>query len=236
MLSACLPETVESAVVSGPDADGAFKDKDGARYFATDLRGAEDGMTGMIPASAAPIEIRAYPAGQTDRWGTRPAWIVAKGSDKAALLQYHLLERGREVFAPRHASDACADFLLDAEHSARRRKAGLWAEDPQHRVFSAGDPNALEAAAGDYVIVQGRIVSLGKTRTTRYLNFGRYWKVDFTVTVGEALAAPVEARLALAGLSFAQLAGRAVEIRGVVQIDDGPLVDLRHPAQLLVLD
>lgn len=233
---ACLPENVRASAVSGPDERGIYTDLAGNRYYAADLAGSNSPLTGRPPEDGGIKSVLAYPAGPQDRWGLRPAWLVVTPPEEAGLLQYELLLSGREIFAPHHALGDCAELLRGAEKSSRVRAVGRWADKAGRAVYSALDPQALQEAAGDYVIVQGRIVSLGKTRRTRYLNFGRHWKTDFTVTISEADAGAFEDHLAGRDMTFADLAGRAVEIRGVVQIDDGPRIDLRHVPQLDILD
>jgi micrococcal nuclease len=63
-----------------------------------------------------------------------------------------------------------------------------------------------------------------------YLNFGADWRADFTVRAQRADLAG-----ALAGLDLAALAGRMVEVRGVVLEAGGPLIELSHAEQIQVL-
>jgi micrococcal nuclease len=80
------------------------------------------------------------------------------------------------------------------------------------------------------LIVRGTVVRVAPTERYLYLNFGADWRRDFTVRVRRA-----ELKGALAGLGVEGLAGRSIEVRGVVLEAGGPLIELSHPEQLLVL-
>jgi hypothetical protein len=177
----------------------------------------------------------------TDRWERIPAWIVSgdgnsKRAGDARLWQEIVLERGEAVFAPERAGADCAAALRRAEGKARRAGLGIWRDKGAGLIFSAARPRSFEDAAGRYVIVRGRIVSLGKTRSTRYLNFGKYWKTDVTGTLKSADEEAFNAVLGRSGRSLDGLSGAFVELRGIVENRDGPHIALRHPEQLVVLD
>jgi hypothetical protein len=112
--------------------------------------------------------------------------------------------------------------MLAIERKARAARRGLWAEP----AFMAQDPTALAASAGRFRIVRGRVLRVAPTERYVYLNFGRDWRADFTVRAQAA---------ELAGLDLASLAGRLVEVRGVVLEAGGPLIELSHPQQIQVL-
>ncbi|MFC6654282.1 hypothetical protein ACFQEX_01415 [Roseibium salinum] len=159
------------------DEEGGVFASSGERYFAGDLyrprnaSGARDDTAG----AAAP-RLEAVPAGEENRWGLRPAWIVVDGGKGKQLLQAVRLLRGEALFAPDRAEGACAEILRQAEAEARSKSAGLWGDKNAAPIYSTARPEPLKKMTGYYVIAAGRIVSLGKTERTRYLNFGNYWK------------------------------------------------------------
>ena len=83
---------------------------------------------------------------------------------------------------------------------------------------------------GRFLIVRNRVLRVELTESYVYLNFGADWRADFTVR-----AQHTELAGALAGLDLAGLAGRMVEVRGVVLEAVGPLIELSHPEQIRVL-
>lgn len=183
---------------------------------------------------AADAAFLAYPAGPANRWNQVPAWItVSKSSGSPRLLQEELLSKGLALLAPREATPACLERLLAAEAAARRKRRGVWSDD---MPLSTRVPDRFRKLQAQYVVAEGRIVSLGKTDTTRYLNFGWYWKEDLTAVIPATHEAAFNEFLASKGLTLALLAGHAVRIRGYVDWKDGPLFRLTHPGQLQVLD
>ncbi|MGH6898131.1 MAG: thermonuclease family protein, partial [Geminicoccaceae bacterium] len=85
--------------------------------------------------------------------------------------------------------------------------------------------------AGRFRIVYGRVRQVAPTERFVYLNFGAEWWRDFTVRITKKVAR----RLAGAGLEVASLAGRRIEIRGVVVEAGGPLIELSHLEQMQLL-
>ncbi len=232
----CVPKDVKSVSVIGQDDSGVFQDATGQQYFLAEVY--SEAFDRMLIGQNAVLDaaFTAYPIGPANRWDQRPAWIVRSGSNQHSLLQSDLLERGHAIYMPKLSGGPCADYLRKMERHAERSGRELWADGRRLPVYSAAIPDVPLAAAGTYGILRGRIVSLGKTRSTRYLNFGRYWKVDFTVTLAATDAPLALEGLAEDGVSFEDLDGRAVEIRGVIEDQDGPLIAWRRAEQLVVLE
>ncbi|MEP3045456.1 MAG: hypothetical protein ABJL55_06000 [Roseibium sp.] len=235
-LDLCVPDQAEWVAVQGPDADGLFQSVQGEIFFPTDLSGWFGSMQEVSDSYLVAENLEAAPVGPANRWGIRPAWVRLGVNDDHSLLQARVLEDGYSVFSPAKAEGQCADVLRAAERIARRAERKIWEAGRADLVYASSALKALEEAAGRHVIVRGRIVSLGKTRSTLYLNFGNYWKNDFTVTVKTAGVEALETSLASAGWHLDDLVGQAVEIRGVIQIWDGPHIELLNPEQLVVLE
>ncbi|PVB61156.1 hypothetical protein DCO57_13070 [Labrenzia sp. 011] len=237
----CVPADAVPVKIEGPAEEGVYVDPAGQRYFASDLYfpasgpDPEEEAADVTAADAGPV-LEAVPLGPPNRWGLIPAWIVVRNGDEGQMLQAARLMDGAAVFAPERADSACAGLLRLAETAARREQRGLWGDKTAAPVYSAARPGLLEEKTGDYVIVRGRVVSLGKTESTRYLNFGKYWKTDFTVTLKTSDEAIFDATLGRSGRPVADLAGKFVELRGFIQTRDGPHMALRHPEQLVVLE
>ena len=64
-----------------------------------------------------------------------------------------------------------------------------------------------------------------------FLNYGRYWKEDFTARADERDAR----RLAKGGLDLLALEGRDLIVRGTLFVAGGPMVEVLHPAQIEVV-
>ncbi|EFO32451.1 putative nuclease [Roseibium sp. TrichSKD4] len=180
------------------------------------------------------LNVHALPAASANRWGEIPIWALQDPSPRSPVLeQVKRLEEGRAIFAPKHATSDCAHLLYKAEANARSAKRGLWKET---HIYSSAQPDVLIGKAGQYVIARGRLLSLGKTARTRYLNFGRSWKHDVTATISTKRDVIFSQYLEKQGLDWPDLEGRVVEVRGYISNDDGPHFELTHPGQLVVLD
>jgi endonuclease YncB( thermonuclease family) len=177
------------------------------------LRRLLDGQSVTLDPAEAPY----------DRYGRLVAQ-VERGD--GLWLQGALLERGLALVQTRPGEAARADRMLALERAARAAGRGLWAE----ATFMPRDAGALDGSMGRFRIVRGTVVRVAPTERYLYLNFGADWRADFTVRVRRS-----DLGGALAGVDLEGLAGRAVEVRGVVLEAGGPLIELSHPEQLQVL-
>ncbi len=158
-------------------------------------------------------------AGAADRWGRITAPLrTGAGQDVANWLVGLGLVRADPVRM------ACAPDLYAAEARAREAKLGLWA-DPVYSILAANDPDALKARAGEFVIVEGRVLRLGQTSTRFYLDFGPAKGMDLSVTFDRRAAKAFSA----AGLNPDQLAGRTLRVRGHLHMRPGPQIEIVGP-------
>jgi hypothetical protein len=102
--------------------------------------------------------------------------------------------------------------LLKRENTARTAKLGLWA-DPYYEVLDAETPADVLAHRGRFALVEGRVVSVRESGATIYVNFGRHWSEDFTVTVLKRN----ERNFTASGLDLKSLEGRRIRVRGWVE-------------------
>lgn len=147
-----------------------------------------------------------------DRYGRVVAFAdtvrdTVRGSLEAELLAAGYARVGGDV-----GSQACAAALLHAEAAARKTKIGLWA-NPYYDPLRADDPASIVAERGRFALVEGDVVSVHESGATLYLNFGRRWSRDFTVTIRKRN----KRRFAAAGFDLKALAGRAVRVRGWIE-------------------
>ena len=222
-LKACLGEDFTTHVTTPAlPCCVTYTNASGATYTLTDILDPNPGSV-MAPPRLDVIE-----AGPPNRWNIIPAWGIPL-TEKRELEQARRLREGEAIFKPSLASLPCARLLLDAELEARTAEKGLWRDQ---KPLSTSHPAPILEKAGSYVIAVGRILTLGKTSRTIYLNFGPYWKLDLTATISAKREGTFSDYLKGLGLEWQDLEGRVVEIRGFVMKDDGPLIDLVHPAQL----
>lgn len=125
---------------------------------------------------------------------------------------------------------SCIAELMAAETHARTMRLGIWA-DPYYTVRRADRPDALAPLEGHYELIEGRVLLADEVGGRVFLNFGRYWKEDFTAVI-ESSAARMFGE---AGFDPLVLGGALVRVRGWVELDDGPRVVVTHPEQIEVL-
>jgi endonuclease YncB( thermonuclease family) len=164
---------------------------------------------------------------ETDRYGRLSAHAFV-GVDKAERwVEAELVAGGHARVSARVGERACAAALLARERAARAANLGLWA-DPYYVIRRADDAAAVAAERGRFAIVEGKVLSVRESGGTIYVNFGRRWSQDFTVTI----AKKNETTFTNAGLEPKKLAGRRVRIRGWIEQRGGPWVEATRPEQI----
>lgn len=186
--------------------------------------------------SGAQIVLRQAEA-NPDRYGRVVAFADTVRGAVRGSLEMDLLTAGYARVGGDVGSQACAAALLHAEAAARKTKIGLWA-NPYYDPLRADDPASIVAERGRFALVEGDVVSVHQSGATLYLNFGRRWSRDFSVTVRKRNAR----RFAAAGYDLKVLAGRAVEIRGWIEARPvtgaaraswrAPWIEATYPAQV----
>jgi endonuclease YncB( thermonuclease family) len=146
-------------------------------------------------------------------------------------IQHALLAQGHARVAGRVGDPACAAEWLAAERAARMASLGLWA-DPHYVIRAAGNPDQILAGRGAFAVVQGKVLSVRESGGTIYVNFGRRWSEDFTVTILKRN----ERIFSAAGLDLKNLAGRHVRVRGFVEERGGPWIEAARPEQIEIAE
>lgn len=181
-------------------------------------------------AEGTQIVLKRLGPAETDRYGRLVAHIFVSDGASERWLQADLVRAGSAQVATRVGDAACARALFGPEQSAREAKLGLWA-DPYYVMNKAEDPAEVLKARGRLALIEGKVLSVRESRGTIYVNFGRRWTEDFTVTIAKRN----ERAFAAAGLEPKKLAGRRVRIRGWVEERGGPWVDAARPEQIEVV-
>jgi len=166
---------------------------------------------------------------ERDRYGRLMAFAYPAGA--VVSLQEALLAQGHARVAPRIGDKACAEALLTSERAARAAKLGLWA-DPNFAPVAADHLAQLAAERGHFALVEGKVVSVHESGATIYLNFGRRWTEDFSVTIASRLNRTFTA----AGLAPKSLEGKRVRVRGFVEQRNGPVIEAAAPEQIEAAD
>lgn len=124
----------------------------------------------------------------------------------------------------------CDATLKAAEGRAIADRLGLWAET-YYVVRAAADGASLGAAAGRFVVAEGRVASVRQAAGRLYVNFGARWRDALSLTVSEA------ALRRLGGIKALDLkAGVRLRVRGTVDARRGPVIAITDRGQIDRLD
>jgi hypothetical protein len=150
--------------------------------------------------------------GYVQRGSSGPCKLTAIGRAKSAAVRDGrtlLPEDGRELRL------AAIEALLTAERAARR---GLWAY-PNFAPLQVENLVKLTAEQGRFALVEGKVLSVRESGATMYVNFGRRWTRDFTVTILKRQQRTFTA----ASVEPKQREGRRIRVRGWFERRSGPI-------------
>lgn len=159
-----------------------------------------------------------------DRYGRQSFMVYLDPTGPS--VQTTLLTRGEAVYSGMVPEAACATELLTAEAAARSSGTGLWGLP--NAIKNAERPGDILAIAGQFGVVEGKVVSVRQAGTTFYVNFGRRWTEGFALTISGRMIGLLEA----AGFSPKSLENRRVRVRGWVERHGGPRIDLIRAGQI----
>jgi hypothetical protein len=120
---------------------------------------------------------------------------------------------------------------LSAERAARAARRGILA-DPNFAPLSAQNVPGLQAERGRFALVECRVLSVRESGATIYVNFGRRWTRDFTMTILRRL----QRAFAAAGVEPKKLEGRRIRMRGWIEQRGGPMIAAEAPEQIEFAD
>jgi endonuclease YncB( thermonuclease family) len=222
---ACRLVTIGQATVRATTDEGiALEDGRTVRLAGVTIPNAQD----VALTAGTAITLKRANAAETDRYGRLAAHVFVSDNGADRWLQADLVRNGNARVTTRIGGEAgCSRALFAAEQAARDAKLGLWA-DPYYVMTKAEDPAGLLERRGRFALVEGKVLSVRESGGTIYVNFGRRWTEDFTVTIAKRN----ERMFSAAGLEPKKLAGRRVRIRGWIEQRGGPWVDAARPEQI----
>jgi endonuclease YncB( thermonuclease family) len=177
-----------------------------------------------------PVQL-GYGGEEVDRYERALAHLfLAEGAEEPIWAQLHMVRTGLARVYSFPDNRQCLDQLFAGEAQARAERLGIWA-DPYYSVRMADRPAELAKLAGNYELVEGRVLLADRSGSRIYLNFGRIWKEDFTIVI----EAPAIRLFERDGLDPLSLDGALIRVRGWVDTRDGPRIEVTHPEQIEVL-
>lgn len=170
----------------------------------------------------------AFQTGKKDRYNRRAVHLLGDGT---VWVQAALLSAGHALVLPRPGISAqCLAALRKAEAEAERKRAGLWSDSSF--VFNASQLRALYEKRGQFVIVQGTVLSVGDRTRRVYLNFGETWSKDFTINLAKSGRGAFKGDMARILASR----GKMLRVRGVLDWSGGPLIRVLNEGQIEFVD
>lgn len=177
-----------------------------------------------------PVQL-GYGGEEVDRYERALAHLfLTDGAEAPVWAQLHMVRAGLARVYSFPDNRECLDQLFAGEAQARAERLGIWA-DPYYSVRTADRPAELAELAGNYELVEGRVLLADRSGSRVYLNFGRIWKEDFTIVI----EAPALRLFERDGLDPLSLDGTLIRVRGWVDTRDGPRIEVTHPEQIEVL-
>jgi endonuclease YncB( thermonuclease family) len=165
-----------------------------------------------------------------DRYGRLIAQVFITGPNEEIWVQSEILTKGYALVAPGGDISTCLSFLRGVERKARDGMLGLWG-DPYYAMKEAQYPDDVMTELGRFTLVGGKVMSVRESGGMIYLNFGRRWTEDFTVTVQKRN----QRAFIAAGADPKSLAGRRIEVRGWIEQRGGPVIEAARPDQIEIV-
>ncbi|MCG7393638.1 thermonuclease family protein [Microvirga sp. ACRRW] len=165
--------------------------------------------------------------GSRDRWDRMPLRARMQQGSLSLDLGHGLVEAGLALVDAGADPVFCHPELLALEETARERHLGLWADD-RYNPIPVDQADRLKERVGRFVIVEGRVRSVGERKQRTYLNFGGHWAEDFTIII------PRKAWMQMAerGFSAASLKGSTLRARGILQSWQGTALTIDLPEMI----
>jgi hypothetical protein len=165
---------------------------------------------------------------EPDRYGRIYAFPSVSGSETP--IQYGWLAQGIAVVTSRAIDETCRKALLEAERPARAQGLGAFAKGGS-AAHKSVDYGQILAQTGRFAVVEGKVLSVREAGNTIYVNFGRRWSEDFTVTIAKRL----QPAFISAGVTPKSLSGQVVRVRGIVEERGGPWIEATSAAQFEIV-
>jgi hypothetical protein len=150
--------------------------------------------------------------GNSDRWNRKPVRVRSADTVSPLDWSHGLVEAGLAITDAGLDDAFCQSELLALEATARERRLGLWADD-RYKPLDVNQSERLRDRIGSFVLVEGRVRSIGERKQRTYLNFGGAWAEDFTIIIPRKTWKLMSDR----GMGAEALKGQRIRARGILQ-------------------
>ena len=235
--SGCAPDDAVAATVqlSGLDPAGDPLLDDGRRLRLVGLAPRQNteetarfdaGLRGFLGRPLALVIV-----GEPDRWGRLPARLSvppASPAETAQDLAQWLLRQGAALPMPEAGLFPCE---TPQKASVQKTVTSATQVLPQAAV-DGHDLAAVKAQEGRYVMLEGRIASVGERSQRTYLNFSRRPKEAASIVLSRSLWRELKS----AGWTASHLGGKRLRAYGVLSGRDGLLLEVSSRTALELID
>ena len=180
---------------------------------------------GSVPSISGLLTLYAS-SDKPDRYGR----IAVHVFQKSKWIQGTVLKRGQALAFGHVENPACMQALLDAENLHRARFPDFWRKKGQE--LNTGDLDSLSGKTGHFMLIRGKVRSVGDRQRRLYLNFGEKWAQDFTVSL-------LKNGFTAFGGSLKRLkdmSGRTAQVRGILEERQGPLIRVVDDIQIQIIE
>lgn len=184
-------------------------------------QGPADGLLKAWLQTRKDQSVQVQELGRPDRWGNIPVSIFSVDGQEWSR---EWVKTGLVLVDLQPDEHFCPPDLTILEAQARNQHLGLWKQD-DYTPLNAAQPDQLKTRIGQFVLVEGKIRSVGERRQRTYLNFGEKWSEDFTIIISK----PAWQRMIGSGLSASTLKGRWIRARGVLEDWQGTALRVENP-------
>lgn len=169
--------------------------------------------------------------GEPDRWGRLPARLSVPPASPAETTQdlaQLLLRQGAALPMPEPGLSPCE---TPQQASVQKTVTSRPQVSPQVAV-DGHDLAAVKAQEGRYVMLEGRIASVGERSQRTYLNFSHRPKEAASIVLSRSLWRELKS----AGWTASHLGGKRLRAYGVLSGRDGLLLEVGSRAALELID
>jgi len=132
-------------------------------------------------------------------------------------------ENSRDLFIP----------LLKYEDLARTQGLGLW----QLSAFAIRDNETIRNNTyNSFQVYEGKIRSVNSRGKFAFYNFDRDHKTDFTIVINGDKVLPFRLSTGAHSAAPVDFVGKRIRIRGWIEENNGPMIDLQFQEQIEFLD
>lgn len=117
--------------------------------------------------------------------------------------------------------------MLALERRARAARRGIWA----NRFYAIRDIAETRRHIGTFQLIEGRVLNAAIIRGRAYLNFGKDWRKDFTISISPKWMR----RGWRKGPAISDYVNKRIRVRGWLKSYNGPAIEATHPEQIELL-